>query len=572
MEIIPENLKTLIEKNDELLRKYYEEQLVEGILRQNEEHLLVKLKEMMDFKGIEQACEGYHHQSGPGSHPRHTVEKMVRVLLVKALYDLSYRKVERILKTDLVVRWFAGYGLSEQTPDHSTVERFEIWVQRKRRRVYFDSVLEQIYATYPDEQKAVQMGDTYAMEAKAARQSVEGVWRQLSKRVLEAGVREVEAFGRVVSGLDWVGLFGEPKEKRPRNDEKRAERRKRNALAVQELVERVRKVLSEQPKGEMEALRQAVEYLEKALTDEVEIDGEQVREKGKGEKGAYRMGSGVDPEASFRNHGERDGEMDIRLGYNTQVAATENGLITETEAYTGATSDQQTVAGLVEKQKEHHGVVPPKLIYDKAGGTGKVRHEVSEASEGKTMVSAPLPDYAKRSERFGPYDFELSADGKRLTCPQGKSTDIAYRSGSGDGRMFRFYAGQCWEGKPPARWKGADLSKRCPLWEQCRGKKSGPRQMRQVFVSDYRKEVEAAQAYNKTETYEEDRKKRGQIERVIAELVRYNGARRCRGVGLAAADWQAKMAATAYNLKWWVRRMEREKVLSPPGPGVESAC
>ncbi len=205
----------------------------------------------------------------------------------------------------------------------------------------------------------------------------------------------------------------------------------------------------------------------------------------------------------------------------------------------------------------------PKLIYDKAGGTGQVRQAVAQASDGQTTVAAALPDYAGRRDRFGPYDFSLSEDNRTLTGPQGKSTAVAYQSHSGDGRNFRFCPWQCWQGKPPTRRQKADLSQRCPLWEQCRDTQQGPRRMRQVFISDYRQLVAAAQVYNETEDYKQDHKLRQRIERVIAELVRYNGARRCRRVGLIPADWQAKISATADNLKWWLRRLARTQSPAP---------
>ena len=43
------------------------------------------------------------------------------------------------------------------------------------------------------------------------------------------------------------------------------------------------------------------------------------------------------------------------------------------------------------------------------------------------------------------------------------------------------------------------------------------------------------------------------VERIIAALVRYGGARRARRRGLHKADFQMKMAATAFNLKKWMR-------------------
>jgi hypothetical protein len=474
------------------------------------------------------------------------------------------RELEERLNTDLLVRWFVGYGVFESTPDHATLGRFEYWVLTQHRRGYFDSVLGQIYEHYPQQRQEVQIGDTFAMQANAARQGPVAIWRQLSVRVLEALLKELPDPGGLVSGLDWVGLFGPPREKHyaRMTGAERQERLSNTALNAQDLLQRLQKVLAEQPSEACGDLRQALGYLQKSLADEVIIAREDVQPRKP--KGAYCMGSATDPQATFRNHGERDGEPDITLGYNPQVAATTEGLITETQAHTGAMTDQQTVVDLISAQKEHHNVCPPKLIYDTAAGYGKIRAEVAQASHGQTLISAPLPDYAGRNERFGPYDFTLSADGTTLTCPHGKATDVSYCSPVGDGRTFRFVAHQCWDGKPPVRLANADLSLRCPLWEQCRDPKQGPRSMRQVFISDYRPQVEAARKYNQTADYRHDHKLRQRIERVVAELVRYNGARRCRRTGLDPADWQAKMAATAYNLKWWMRHVTRAQAQTPP--------
>jgi hypothetical protein len=174
-------------------------------------------------------------------------------------------------------------------------------------------------------------------------------------------------------------------------------------------------------------------------------------------------------------------------------------------------------------------------------------------------LCAQLPPYEGRNGLFAPYDFALSEDGKTLTCPNGKSSQVAYRSQSGDGRTFRFFDFQCWQGPLPQGKQAPDPTqlKRCPLWEQCRRPDQGPRSMRQVFVSDYREQVLAAQEYNQTDAFKLDMRLRPQVERIIFELTHYNGARRCRRRGLNNADWQARMCATAYNLKHWVRLSDR---------------
>ena len=124
-----------------------------------------------------------------------------------------------------------------------------------------------------------------------------------------------------------------------------------------------------------------------------------------------------------------------------------------------------------------------------------------------------------------------------------------------DGRDFRFFDFQCWSDEPPLHMKGADLSTRCPLWEQCRDSHQGPRAMRQVFISDYRDQVLAAQQYNQTDDFKYEMKIRSKIERIVFELTHYNGARQCRKRGVHNADWQSKMCATAYNIKLWMRRL-----------------
>ena len=463
---------------------------------------------------------------------------------------LSLRELEIELATNFLARWFSGYDLFSHTPDHTTLGRFEGWLLLNHRRIYFDTVLKQINALFPKEKDTAQMGDTYAMLANATKHGIVDLLRIFSLRILEAWQSSAHDDG-LLRSLDWVALFGPSPEKHPGRMSKaeRNERLRKTALVAQDLLKRIG-TISKNPSADLILWR---DYLQKALEDELEIEGDKVSYRKK--KGDFRFGSATDPEATFRNHGERNGEKDIKFGFNIQVASTENGLIMETKAYTGATPDQNGVANLIGEQKEHLEHCPSKMIYDAAAATGKVRHEVEKASDGETKLSAPLVESYKKEPLFGPYDFTLSKDRKELTCPNGKTTKVRYPSQSGDGGNFRFITHHCWQDRPPRRMKDADPSKRCPLWEQCRKAKTGPRAMRQVFISDYRPLIEEAKIYNKTETYRHDHKLRQRIERTVAELVRYNWMRHCRRLGLDAADWQAKMGATTCNLKWWMRRV-----------------
>jgi hypothetical protein len=287
-------------------------------------------------------------------------------------------------------------------------------------------------------------------------------------------------------------------------------------------------------------------HLDKILADEVCMEqgtadqSIHVTELPKDKKGSYRISSATDPDATYRVHGEDK----VDFGYNVSVAATTR-FIREIQADTGAQPDNVAVPKLLSAQIEHHDLTPIKLIYDAAAGTGKTRSQVDQITDGQTQLVSPLIPYGERTERFTPDDFTLAEacpefdrrDGTTLTCPNGQTSSTAYRSGSGDGRNFRFFANQC---------------AGCPLWEQCRDPQANPEGMRQVFISDYRPLLDAARAYNQTDDFKADMKLRPIIEQIIAGLTRYNGARRARRRGEDKADFQAKMNAMAFNIKRWM--------------------
>ncbi len=540
----------------QILLAWAQELFLADALAHAPNHLLIRLNDLLDFSPIEQACAHYRHQEGAGCLPTFPISLLVRAVLVGWLYSLSLRGLEERLHYDLIARWFVGCHSGDPIPDHSTLGRFELWLVYNHAELYFSTFLAQIDQYFPNERRAVQIGDTYAMLANAA---AEGLVRRIRHVCLRLTIELQESFpGKFethLQGFDWYALFG-PKPEKPGgllDKATREQRLERTVLAALDFRQRVGRLLAPYDKKQYVLLRGWCSYLDKVLADEVSIEHnaegqpEHVTELPKKDKGDFRIASATDPEATYRMHGEE--EKDIALGYNIQVAATPSSFIRETKAYTGADPDQAGVAALIAEQKQRQETsgeppqLPPKLIYDKAAGSGKTRADVEEASDGQTQLVAKSLPYDQRSERFGPYDFSLSPDGKVLTCPNGKTSTAAYASGSGDGRDFRFYACQCWlNGEPPTRMKTADLTQRCPLWEKCRDSRSGPGAMRQVFISDYRQHVLAAEVYNQTEDFQHEMKQRPLIERVIFELTHYNGARRCRRRGLLGADFQAKPA------------------------------
>jgi hypothetical protein len=150
-------------------------------------HYLVQLAAQLDWAPLEAGCAAYHHTAGPGTAVTHPVARLlVRALVVKYLRNLSLRAWEEELRTNLVIKWFVGYGLFEPPPDHSTLERFELWGIAHQARRFFDEVLRQIDADFPAERLQPQIGDTYALRANAAQESLRTRLRHTGQRLLAA--------------------------------------------------------------------------------------------------------------------------------------------------------------------------------------------------------------------------------------------------------------------------------------------------------------------------------------------------------------------------------------------------
>ena len=224
-----------------------------------------------------------------------------------------------------------------------------------------------------------------------------------------------------------------------------------------------------------------------AVTAAVELPKEQ--------KGSYRLGSATDPDATYRVH---DDQTDF--GYNVNVAATQD-FIRDVHVATGAEPDPVAIPAILESQRAHHDVGPPKpalsavegFVYDGAAGAGKHFATVAEVSGGQTQLVAPPIPYDARTARFTPEDFTLSPDETTLTCPHGRTSTTAYRSQRGEGRTFSFTAKQ---------YQG------CPLADHCRGDDLPADHMRQVFISDFRSAAAQARTYAQTAAFKAEQPSR----------------------------------------------------------------
>ncbi|GIV76866.1 MAG: hypothetical protein KatS3mg050_2183 [Litorilinea sp.] len=524
-------------------------------------HEIGMLNERFDWAEVEKQGQAYRRYAGKrGVAETHTVRQLCRGLVLRHYYHWSYRTTAQKVREESLYRWFVGYDLHERTFSAVTLERFEVWLKEHHPHLLFVVSLKQIDEDFPEEKRAPQIGDTFAMRSRAHEQSRTQLLRTLALRILtQLEINAPELRQSVAGMLSREELFGASSEQPEWRQAKEARDKleERTARAAHHLLRGVRQELASLPHKQdvvMQALERWLGYLDKVLNDEfiLTLNEEgvctQATLRTKHEKGAYVIGSAIDPEATFRRHGER-----CDLGYNISVHATKR-FIRAVDGKTGATPDSQLVAPALAEQLKQLGTVPPKLIYDRAAGSPKIFAEVDKASAGKTQLVARLIDHAKGNAYFGPQDCTLDAEGF-LTCPAGRKSSRAYRAGSGDGWHYRFLASDC-----------AD----CPLLARCRRNQEKPKGNRNFFISDYAYHQRQALAYLKTEAFTQDMRLRPAIERIIACLVRYHGARRATSYGVDNAVYQARMSAMAFNLKTWVTLTRERRKPKRAGPRDDS--
>ena len=379
--------------------------LYERVLGRAKKHRLVSLADLLEFAEIEKACEEYHQTKGRGHPVVHTVPRMVRVLFLRWYGGYSLRETEEAVNYNLLYKWFAGYSLFAQGPNYRTIHNFEKYIIEEHERLFLDTIIRQIDKSVPGERQKTQIGDTFAMLADAALESViERLRHSVSRLLIELEAANPAAYEQVLEELDREALWGEKKEKLEcyLAKEEWMGRLRATVTGVKQLL----RLLSAQKQPA--TVVKWVERLEKVLRDELRVIENETGEVtwieflSAKKRGKYAICSATDPEATIRNHGEKKKDF----GYNISVATTTN-FIREIQADTGSQPDAVAIPQLLEKQQEHHDLCPEKFVYDQAAGTGKTAAAVAAVTNGQTqLVVKPIP-YDKRSEKLGPRDCTL---------------------------------------------------------------------------------------------------------------------------------------------------------------------
>ena len=79
MSIIPPFVENLVISYFTQLLDWFSKRIYVDLTKRASDHLLVKLNQHLDLIPLEEACAPFHHSSGRGRPPEHTVSRLVGI-------------------------------------------------------------------------------------------------------------------------------------------------------------------------------------------------------------------------------------------------------------------------------------------------------------------------------------------------------------------------------------------------------------------------------------------------------------------------------------------------------------
>ncbi len=142
-----------------------------------DDHILARVDRVLDLGWLrDEVANLYAAGVGrPGIDPEAAVRLMLAGFLLGIVHD---RRLMREAQVNLAIRWFAGYGLHERLPDHSSLTRIRHrWGAERFRRIFERTVRTCIEAK-------IATGEVVHVDASLIRADV--AWESLATRHVEA--------------------------------------------------------------------------------------------------------------------------------------------------------------------------------------------------------------------------------------------------------------------------------------------------------------------------------------------------------------------------------------------------
>lgn len=481
------------------------------------DHYLRQVKAVIDFEFVRAEVQDcYSPRMG-----RSAIDPvlMFKLEYLQHHYRLSDREVIVEAQVNVAYRYFLDLGLSSALPVASLLSQFRTRLGAERHQALFDQIVSQARAQHLVKDR-LRLKDATHVIANIAIPSTIQLVAQVRTKLLssaqpyapervQAAETEAERIRQVTADV---------------KDEERLLQR----------VHHLRQVVAWA--DELQAQLAATEVanhptwarFEVALATAHKLLADQDDPEGKD-----RLRSAVEPEARRGKHGAYyDGYLcDISQDADSELLTALNVL----PANGDEAADART---LIEAEQRAHGNQVEALSIDSVGFQGEVLRDLNDPTDlNLTVYVPPHSQGIQDTPYFKPIDFQLSADGARLTCPHNQTTTTRHRNSKDTAWVFHFKRRQC---------------AACPLLDDCLAKLPA-KHGRSVSKNDYQAEYEAARHLAQTEAYAQVRKQHPKIERKLAEIVRYHGGRRARYRGRDRVNIQFLLTGIVVNIKRIVR-------------------
>ena len=323
------------------------------------DHLLVRLEGALDLGWIREATKDYYSHTG---RPSVDPVALVKMMLIGYLYGIpSERRLAEEVRLNIAYRWFAGYNLDEETPDHSVFSKARARFGRDLFLLVFKEVLSRCIAAGLVKGDAI-LVDCTLIDADASMKSLVD---------LELSPEEY-----------WRKLDEEEKTKSNRGPKPGGDGRE----------------LGKHFKGE-------------------KADPEKMGKRTTKKSASYlNRKSATDPDATVYYQPARGAS----LAYKVHVAADTSGIITAVAAAPSAVHETSNLPELLERHQESLPL-PPAIAADSKYGSDESLTFLQEEKGMKTAI--PLPGDFKKGKRFPREQFTYDGDNDCYTCPAGKTLE-----------------------------------------------------------------------------------------------------------------------------------------------------
>jgi len=324
------------------------------------DHLLVRLDEILDLYWIRQATREYYSHTG---RPSVDPVALVKMLLVGYIYGIpSERRLAEEVRLNIAYRWFSGYNLDEETPNHSVFSKARARFGRDLFLLVFKDVLSRCI------EAGIVKGDALLVDCT----------------IIDADA----------SMKSLVELPGSPEEYWRKLDEeekaKSTRGRKPGGGGGRELGKHFKGEKANPDKMGRRTTKKSASYLNKK--------------------------SRSDPDATVYYQPGRGSS----LAYKVHVAADTSGVITAVAATPSAVHESSNLPELLERHEESLPL-PEAIAADSKYGSDEALTFLQEDKGMKMAI--PLPGDFKKGKRFPRERFAYDEDSDSYTCPAGKTLE-----------------------------------------------------------------------------------------------------------------------------------------------------